>query len=140
MKTRLFLDTNIMLDFLGERHPFYDSIAKIATLADKGQATIIVSALSYSTVSYFLTKYENKEIAKEKLRKFKIISEICDLNEQIIEKGLNSDFSDFEDSLQYYSALSSDCNILITRNGKDFKTSSIPVMTAEEYLKSINKK
>lgn len=140
MKTRLFLDTNIMLDFLGERHPFYDSIAKIATLADKGQTTIIVSALSYSTVSYFLTKYENKEIAKEKLRKFKIISEICDLNEQIIEKGLNSDFSDFEDSLQYYSALSSDCNILITRNGKDFKTSSIPIMTAEEYLKSINKK
>lgn len=140
MKTRLFLDTNIMLDFLGERYPFYDSIAKIATLADKGQITIIVSALSYSTVSYFLTKHENKEIAKEKLRKFKIISEICDLNEQIIEKGLNSNFADFEDSLQYYSALSSDTNILITRNGKDFKGSSIPVMTAEEYLKSINKK
>jgi predicted nucleic acid-binding protein len=140
MKARLFLDTNIMLDFLGERNPFYDSIAKIATLADKGKITIIVSALSYSTVGYFLTKYESKEIAKEKLRKFKIISEISDLNEQIIEKGLNSDFSDFEDSLQYYSAVSSDCSILITRNGKDFKGSSIPVMTAEEYLRSINKK
>jgi Predicted nucleic acid-binding protein, contains PIN domain len=140
MKTRLFLDTNIMLDFLGERHPYYDPIAKIATLADRGQITILVSALSYSTVSYFLAKYENKEIAKEKLRKFKIISEICDLTEQIIEKGLNSDFADFEDSLQYYSAVASDCNILITRNGKDFKGSSIPIMTAEEYLKSINKK
>lgn len=140
MKTRLFLDTNIMLDFLGERVPFYDSIAKIATLADKGQIDIVVSALSYSTVSYFLTKFENKEVAKEKLRKFKIISEICDLTEQIIEKGLNSDFSDFEDSLQYFSAISSDCNILITRNGKDFKGSSIPIMTGEEYLKSIKKK
>lgn len=140
MKTRLFLDTNIMLDFLGERVPFYDSIAKIATLADKRQITLVVSALSYSTVGYFLSIYENKGIAKEKLRKFKIISEICDLNEQIIEKGLNSDFSDFEDSLQYYSAVSSDCSILITRNEKDFKGSSIPVMTAEEYLKSINKK
>ena len=140
MKVRLFLDTNIMLDFLGERLPFYDSIAKIATLADKRQITIVVSALSYSTVGYFLSKYEKKEVAKEKLRKFKIISEICDLNEQIIEKGLNSNFSDFEDSLQYFSAISSDCSILITRNGKDFKNSSIPVMTAEEYLKSINKK
>jgi predicted nucleic acid-binding protein len=140
MKARLFLDTNIMLDFLGERHPYYDSIAKIATLADKGQISIVVSALSYSTVSYFLAKYENNEIAKEKLRKFKIISEICDLTEQIIEKGLNSDFADFEDSLQYYSAVTSDCNILITRNGKDFKISSMPVMTAEEYLKSIKKK
>ena len=139
MKTRLFIDTNIMLDLLGERIPFYDSIAKIATLADNGQVTLIVSALSYSTVSYFLTKFENSEIAKTKLRKFKVISKICDLDELIIEKGLNSNFSDFEDSLQYFSALKSNCSIIITRNGKDFKESKIPVMTAEEYLVSIKK-
>jgi predicted nucleic acid-binding protein len=140
MKTRLFLDTNIMLDFLGERVPYYDSIAKIATLSDKGQINMVVSAMSYATVSYFLTKYENTNKAKDKLRKFKIISEICDLDEQIIEKGLNSDFADFEDSLQYYSALKAGCSILITRNGKDFKNSDIPIMTADEYLRSINKK
>jgi predicted nucleic acid-binding protein len=140
MRTKLFIDTNVMLDLLGERIPYYDSIAKIATLADKGQVTIVVSALSYSTVSYFLTKFENSEIAKDKLRKFKIISEICSLDELIIEKGLNSKFSDFEDSLQYFSALKTDCKILITRNGKDFKESQIPVMTAAEYLKSIQQK
>jgi predicted nucleic acid-binding protein len=139
MKTRLFIDTNIMLDLLGERIPFYDSIAKIATLADNGQVTLIVSALSYSTVSYFLTKFENSEIAKTKLRKFKVVSKICDLDELIIEKGLNSNFSDFEDSLQYFSALKSDCSIIITRNAKDFKESKIPVMTAKEYLMSIKK-
>jgi len=140
MKTKLFIDTNTMLDLLGERIPFYDPIAKIATLADKEEVTMVVSALSYVTVSYFLTKFENPEKAKDKLRKFKVISEICDLDKLIIEKGLNSSFSDFEDSLQYFSALKSDCSILITRNGKDFKESQIPVMTAEEYLKSILKK
>ena len=134
---KLFFDTNIMLDLLGERLPFYESVAKIATLADKGQLTIVVSTLSYATVNYFLTKFENQEMAKSKLRKFKIISEICSLDELIIEKGLNSNFTDFEDSLQYFSAVTSDCDILITRNGKDFKESQIPVMTAEEYLKSI---
>ncbi len=139
MNTKLFLDTNIMLDLLGERMPYYNSIARIASLADKGKVTIVVSALSYSTVSYFLTKFENSEISKQKLRKFKIISAICDLDESIIEKGLNSNFSDVEDSLQYFSALKSDCSILITRNGKDFKASQIPVMTAEEYLVSIRK-
>lgn len=139
MNTKLFLDTNIMLDLLGERMPYYNSIARIASLADKGKVTIVVSALSYSIVSYFLTKFENSEISKEKLRKFKIISAICDLDESIIEKGLNSNFSDVEDSLQYFSALKSDCSILITRNGKDFKASQIPVMTAEEYLVSIRK-
>lgn len=140
MKTKLFIDTNTMLDLLGERIPFYDSIAKIATLADKEEITMVVSALSYATVSYFLTRFENPEKAKDKLRKFKVISEICDLDKLIIEKGLNSSFSDFEDSLHYFSALKSDCRILITRNGKDFKESQIPVMTAEEYLKSILKK
>lgn len=139
MKTKLFIDTSTMLDLLGERIPFYDPIAKIATLADKEEVTMVVSALSYVTVSYFLTKFENPEKAKDKLRKFKVISEICDLDKLIIEKGLNSSFSDFEDSLQYFSALKSDCSILITRNGKDFKESQIPVMTAEEYLKSILK-
>jgi predicted nucleic acid-binding protein len=140
MKSRLFIDTNIMLDLLGERDPFYSSSAKIATLADKGQISIVVSALSYATASYFLTKYENSEKAKDKLRKFRIISEICNLDEQIIEKGLNSNFSDIEDAFQYFSALKSECNLLITRNRKDFKESKIPVMTADEFLSSISRK
>ena len=134
---RLFLDTNVMLDFLGEREPFYISAAKIATLADKKKLKIIVSALSFATVSYFLTKYEGLKTTKDKLRKFKIISGICELDELIIEKGLNSGFPDFEDSLQYFSALRTECDIIITRNGKDFNKSQISVMTPDEFLNSL---
>lgn len=136
---KLFIDTNVMLDLLGERIPYYDSIAKIATLADKGEIVMVVSALSFATVNYFLTKFENGEKAKEKLRKFKIISEIAILDELIIEKGLNSKFTDFEDPLKYFSALKSECSILITRNWKDFSESELPVMTADEYLMSRKK-
>lgn len=136
---KLFLDTNVMLDFLGERDPFYVSAAKIATLADKRSLQIVVSAISYATISYFLVKYDGLEKSKDKLRKFKVISEICELDEVIIEKGLNSDFSDFEDSLQYFSALRTECDIIITRNGKDFKKSEIPVMSPDEFLNSIKK-
>lgn len=139
MKTKIFLDTNIMLDLLGERKPYYDAIARIATLADKGQLTIVASALSYATVSYFLTKYENSETAKSKLRKFKVISEICNLDKAIIEKSLNSDFEDFEDAIQYFSAAKSNCKIILTRNPKDFKRSQIPIMSSEEFLSSISK-
>ncbi len=137
---RLFLDTNVVLDLLGERKPFYESIAKIATLADKEQITLVVSALSYSTVNYILMKYENREKVIGKLQKFKVISEICSLDELVIEKGLNSKFRDFEDALQYYSALKSGCNIIISRNVKDFKESEMPVMTPAEYLTTIRKK
>jgi predicted nucleic acid-binding protein len=137
---RLFLDTNVVLDLLGERKPFYESIAKIATLADKGQITLVVSALSYSTVNYILMKHENREKVIGKLQKFKVISEICSIDEVIIEKSLNSKFKDFEDALQYFSALKNGCNIIITRNVKDFKESEIPVMTPAEYLTSIRKR
>jgi len=140
MSKRIFIDTNVMLDLLGDRKPFYEPIAKIATLAEKEKLTMVVSPISFATVNYFLAKFENVKIAREKLRKFKIICEVCSLNEQTIEKGLSSSINDFEDALQYFSATASECEVIITRNGKDFKKSLLPVMTADEYLKSLNLK
>ena len=137
MKDRLFLDTNVVIDLLGERKPYYSSIARIATLADKKKVKLIISALSYPIIFFILSKYESHEIVKEKLRKFKIISIIADLTDQVIDKGLASKFTDFEDALQYHCAINQECNILITRNEKDFKTASIPVMTPKEYLASL---
>lgn len=135
--SRIFLDTNVILDLLGERVPFFDSIAKVATLADQKKLTLIVSPLSFTTVDYVLNKYESSESVLNKLRKFKIICEIFEVNEETIDKALNSNFKDFEDAVQYFTALQSNCSIIITRNGKDFKNSTIPIMTAEEYLSSI---
>jgi predicted nucleic acid-binding protein len=140
MNDKLFLDTNVVIDLLGERRPFYDSVAKIATLADKGKIELVVSALTYSTVYYVLSKFEDKEVVKEKIRKFKVIVDTSDLTDIIIDKGLSSKFRDFEDSLQYYCALGSECNILITRNVKDFKESELPVLTPDEYLNSLKNK
>ena len=137
---RLFLDTNIVLDLLGEREPFYQSAAKIATLADKGKILIYVSSLTYSTVFYLLSRYEGNEAVKEKIRKFKVIAKTSDLTDKIIDKGLSSKFNDFEDSLQYYCAVNSECNIIITRNGKDFKESDLPVLTPDEYLNRLKTK
>lgn len=134
---RIYLDTNVILDLLGERVPFFDSIAKVATLADQKKLTIIASPLSFTTIDYVLNKYESSEAVLNKLRNFKIICEVCEVNEETIDKALNSSFKDFEDAVQYFTALQSNCSIILTRNGKDFKHSTIPIMTAEEYLSSI---
>ena len=130
----LFLDTNVVIDLLGEREEFYDSIAKIVSLADKGKVKLTVSALTYSTVFYVLTRFESKEIVKEKIRKFKTIAKTADLTDKIIDKGLASKFTDFEDALQYYCALKSGSSMILTRNEKDFKSSEIPVFNPNEYL------
>lgn len=137
MKDKIFLDTNVVLDLLGERENFYEPASKIATLADLGKIELVVSALTYSTIYYLLSRFEDKEKVKEKIRKFKIISTTSDLTDKIFNKGLSSQFSDFEDSLQYYCAIEMNCKILITRNCKDFKYSEIPVLTPNEYLTSL---
>lgn len=136
MKDKLFLDTNIVIDLLGERPPFYKPAAKIATQADKGKIEIIVSALTYSTVYYLLSRFESVEVAKEKIRKFKVIAETSDFTDKVIDKGLVSKFSDFEDSIQYYCAVKNGCNLIITKNVKDFKESEIPILSNGEYLNS----
>lgn len=136
---KLYLDTNILLDFLGERHPFYDAVAKLVTLADKGKVALTASPLSFATTYYLLSKYETPSIAREKLQKFKILCGVSNLNEQHIEKALSSSFSDFEDAIQYFCALESNSQIIITRNPKDYKNASLPIMSAEEYLNSIQK-
>ena len=135
--TRIFLDTNVILDLLAKRDPFYNPIAKLATLADTKKIILVSSPISFTTVEYVLRKYESSESVLNKLRKFKIICEVCDINGETIEKALNSGFADFEDSVQYFGAVQSLCSIIITRNGKDFKNSTIPIMTAEEYLSSL---
>jgi predicted nucleic acid-binding protein len=137
MTDKLFIDTNVVVDLLGERDPFYDSAAKIATLADKGEIQLVVSALTYSTVYYLISRFENAILAKEKITKFKVIADTSDLTDAIIEKGLISRFTDFEDALQYYCALQEGCDVLITRNGSDFKHADIPVLTPDEYLNSL---
>jgi len=69
-----------------------------------------------------------------------VLAETADLTDRIIENGLSSKFSDFEDALQYYCALQKDCNIIIARNVKDFKECDLSILTPDEYLKIFNQK
>lgn len=135
----IFLDTNIIIDFLGERENFYDPAAKLMTLADKKQIKIFTSTTSIINAFYILSKFENKKSVWEKIRKLKLICEISVTDDEVMDKALHSGFKDLEDALQYFSALASKCEIFITRNEKDFKNAMIPVMDAESFLLALKK-
>ncbi|MFY0482260.1 type II toxin-antitoxin system VapC family toxin [Flavobacterium sp. PLA-1-15] len=137
---RLFLDTNVMLDLLCERKPYYDSVAKIIMLKENDEIQLAVSSLSFATCHYVMSKITDKKSVSEVLKKFRIVCEVADVDESNIDKSLFSKFNDFEDAVQYYSALKSKSDIIITRSAKDFSLSEIPVLSAEEFLSSINKK
>jgi predicted nucleic acid-binding protein len=135
----VFLDTNIILDFLGERANFYEPAARILTLADKKKIKIYTSPSSISNTYYILSKYENTKAALEKIRLFRLLCSISIMDEEVIDKAINSSFKDFEDAMQYFSALATNCEVIITRNEKDFKNALIPVMNAESYLETLKR-
>ncbi len=135
---KLFLDTNIILDILAKRVPFYNEAAQLFSLADTGKVELFISALSFANINYILSKMTTTDNARITLSKLKAIVKITSLDEKIIALALNDvSFSNFEDGLQYYSALAANSNVIITRNLKDFQTSSIPVMTAKSFLPTL---
>jgi predicted nucleic acid-binding protein len=135
----LYLDTNIVLDLLAERMPFYAEAAKLFSLADKKKLKLSISSLCLADVHYILSR-QNPEIKVRKvLRKFKVLVNVLPLDDKITDLALNSDFKDFEDAIQYFTAIENDQDLIITRNQHDFKESKIPVMTAGEFIKSIIK-
>ncbi|OYU92735.1 MAG: PIN domain nuclease [Bacteroidetes bacterium B1(2017)] len=136
---KLFIDTNIVLDLLAKREPFYESSAKLFSLADRNVIQLSVSSLTFANTNYVLSKLKSTSEAKEILRKFKLLVHIVSLSEKIVDLALNnSAFKDFEDGLQYYSAIESNQDIIITRNQKDFKSSLLSIMSAEEFLSSLS--
>ncbi len=133
--SRVLIDTNIVIDLLSKREEFYDEAAELFSLADKKELELTISSLIFANTNYILTRLKSTKEAREILRKFKVLVELLNLDDKIAELALSDDnFSDFEDGLQYYSALENQIDIIITRNKKDFKNSKIPVLTAKEFL------
>jgi len=132
---KVFVDTNVIIDLLAKRDPFYKDAQDLFTLSDKKEIQLCISSLSFANAYYSIVKHHKDVDAKKYLAKFKVLVTVFPLEDKAIELALASEFTDFEDGLQYFVAMDNDADIIITRNKKDFKTSKIPVLTAGEYLK-----
>jgi predicted nucleic acid-binding protein len=131
---KLFLDTNIILDLIEERAPFYIHAQQIFSKSDKNKIQLCTSSLNFANLHFIITKKSSKENAVKILLKLKTLIEVLPLDDKVIHLALASDFRDFEDAIQFYTAVENNISILITRNLKDFKKTDISVMTAEQYL------
>ena len=132
---KIFIDTNIVIDLLSKRTPFFEEAATLFSLADKNQIEISISSLTIANTSYLLLKQMDANKAKSIIRKLRLIVKTLSLDDKIIGLALNDEtFSDFEDCLQYFTALENNQEIIITRNLKDFKNSKLPTMTAKQFI------
>jgi predicted nucleic acid-binding protein len=136
--SRLLIDTSIVIDLLAKREGFYPEAATLFSLADQKLITLTSSSLTFANTNYILSKLKSAKEARAILRKFKVLIETLSLDDKIVELALSDDkFTDFEDRVQYYTAIENNVEIIITRNKKDFKNSTIPVMNAKEYLAKV---
>lgn len=135
----IFLDTNVIIDFLANRLPFSLDAAEIFNASLSGHAKIYVSAVSYNNIYYILRQSLSHKETIKNLAELSEMTEIVDVTNTIIKKSLVSEFKDFEDAIQYNCALMiSKIDFIVTRNTKDFKKSSLPVMNPQEASSIIN--
>jgi len=132
---KVFVDTDIVLDLLSNREPFYSHSAHLFSEADKGKIRIHVSSLTFSNLNYILSRQYSVDQSRKKLLKFKTLVTVLSVTDKVVELALSSDFKDFEDGLQYFTTIENNLKTLLTRNLKDYKTAEITVMTAEQFLK-----
>ena len=133
---KLLVDTNIVLDLLAKRDLFLVEAQELFTFSDNRKVELFVSSLTFANTYYILSQNLKIQDARKILRKFKVLVKVISMDDKIIDLSLESDFKDFEDAIQYFSAIENGIDMIITRNLKDFKTSKIPVLTAKDYVES----
>lgn len=131
---KVFVDTDVILDLLSERIPHFHFSAVLFTFAEMGKIKLYTTPLIFANTFYILRKQLGNDEARSALRKLRILLKIIDSSESIIDKALNSSFTDFEDAIQYYTALENGIKIILTRNLRDYKNADMIVQTPETFL------
>jgi predicted nucleic acid-binding protein len=131
---KLLLDTNVLLDVLAARKPFYDTAARIWSLAEHKDVEAFVSAISFNNVYYIVRKAGGKEKADEALRTLRDLFTPVPLDGALINQAMDAPIDDFEDAVQFHSAARHKCDYLITRDPDGFPCSGVPILSPQEFL------
>ncbi len=137
---KVLLDTNIVLDYAFERNKFIEDAGELMKMAFEGKITAFISASSVTDIYYIVQKYKTKEKALEFIKKLILFIGIAGVDKIVIENAINSNFADFEDVVQNFSASNNSIEYIITRNVKDFKNSELNVIEPKFFIEQIQKK
>ena len=134
---KVFVDTDVALDLLSGRLPHYEYAARLFTLADKRIVRLFISALSFSNLNYVLRRARSANDVRKILVDFRILVNVLAVDDKIIQLALQAEFNDFEDAIQHFTAIENHVPVLLTRNIRDYRKSSLPVSTPEQFLKTL---
>lgn len=131
---KIFLDANVLVSVINKEYPLYTYTSRILSLADHKRFEVYTSPLCLAIAFYFAEKKHKKQ-AKQKI---KLLSEhlvVTDISSASVKKALNnSSINNFEDGVEYYSAMENKCNCIITEDTADFYFSEIEILTSEAFF------
>lgn len=133
---KVFVDTNVFIDYICKREQFFVPAKGVIAACILEEYEIIISSLTIVNTLYIGRKY-GTEVLKSKLLAFSNNIVVADLPASLVLEALNSDWKDYEDSLQYATAMQREANCIVTRNKKDFEKTQIPVYTPDEFLATL---
>lgn len=135
---KVFVDANLLVATLNREYPLFTWSSRLLSLQGVKNIQLYTSPLCLAIAFYFASKKSGEIRAKQKIELLCRNMFVTSLNEEITMKALtNSKVHDFEDGLEYYSALEAQCDFIVTENQGDFYFSEIEIMGCEDFIKSL---
>ena len=135
---KVLVDTNIVLDFLLQREPFFQDADLLFQAINAGQVVGYVTATTLTDIFYISRKHTRSiEQARQAILETLTVMIICPVNRAVLEAAFRSGLADFEDAVQIFCAVEQGLDAILTRDAKGFLSSSIPVLSIQELLQQL---
>ncbi len=134
---KVLLDTNIILDFALERQPWFTNSEQIIYFAEQKLIVGYVSASTISDLYYIIRKSQGKELAIEFIVNLTTICQIAAVDSLVISMALNVNFKDFEDAIQYSTAVVNNLDAIVTRNPQDFPVQTPRILNPNQLIQVV---
>ncbi|MBW4514740.1 MAG: PIN domain-containing protein [Timaviella obliquedivisa GSE-PSE-MK23-08B] len=135
---RVLIDTNIVLDFLLQREPFFQDAERLFQAIDAGQVVGYVTATTLTDIFYISRKHTRSvEQARQAVSETLIAMVICSVNRAVLESAFGSGLADFEDAVQIFCAVAQGLDAILTRDMQGFLSSPVPVLSIQEFLQQL---
>jgi predicted nucleic acid-binding protein len=135
---RVLLDTNIILDFLLAREPFFSDADALMQSIRSGQIQGFVTATTLTDIFYIARKSKGIEMAKQNVSDLLTTMQICTVDRSILEEAISFSLPDFEDAVQLACAISENLDAIVTRDAEGFAGANLPVLSAGELLNRLS--
>lgn len=134
---KILIDTNIILDIILERQPFFELATKVLQEAQRAKMALFVTAITIADLYYITRKAKGRVIALDIIADLLQFMEVASVDKEVIMQALHSNVTDFEDAIQENAAKKQAIRVIITRNEADFKNSTLEVHNPESFLNTL---